>query len=254
MQDNIIIDSINSLEDSKINLSGKGSVLYIEDGVNLRGSNISFNGNNSVVYLSKSNNPYVINLVVNSNNVVFFGVDNYFNERMVIIASECKHILIGGNCLFSFGVVIRNADAHLIYDINTQSRINDTQSIYIGDHVWIGQNTLLLKGTVIGSGSILGAGSVISNKIVSSNSIWAGNPAKKIKDNIFWSGECVHSWDKERTNKYSLKENSYPFSSDGKTISPERFDRVLSSLKTSNERLDFLTKYFVGNVNRLFIA
>lgn len=28
----------------------------------------------------------------------------------------------------------------------------------------------------------------------------------------------------------------------------------VSSLKTSNERLNFLTKYFVGNVNRLFIA
>lgn len=78
--------------------------------------------------------------------------------------------------------------------------------------------------------------------------------SKKIKDNIFLSGECVHSWDKERTNKYSVKENDYPFSSDEKTISPERFDCVLSSLKTSNERLNFLTKYFVGNVNRLFIA
>lgn len=81
MQDNIIIDSINSLEDSKINLSGKGNVLYIEDGVNLRGSNISFNGNNSVVYLSKSNNPYVINLVVNSNNVVFL-------ESIIILTKE----------------------------------------------------------------------------------------------------------------------------------------------------------------------
>lgn len=98
-----------------------------------------------------------------THNNVFLGVDNYFNERIVIIASECKHILIGGGCLFSFGVVIRNADAHLIYDINTHSRINATQSIYIGDHVWIGQNALLLKGTTIGSGSILGAGQLIKN-------------------------------------------------------------------------------------------
>ena len=57
MQDNIIIGSVNSLKDSKINFSGTGNVLFVEDGVNLRSSNISFNGNNSIVYLSGSNNP-----------------------------------------------------------------------------------------------------------------------------------------------------------------------------------------------------
>lgn len=64
-------------------------------------------------------------------------------------------------------------------------RINNSKSIYIGDHVWIGQNALILKNTQIGSGSIIGAMSLVSHKKVASNCVYAGNPAQKIKENIF---------------------------------------------------------------------
>lgn len=78
--------------------------------------------------------------------------------------SEHKHCFIGDNCMFSFDILIRNSDHHLIYDCENNKRINPTKSVFIGDHVWIGQLVNILKGTRIDSGSIVGASSVVAGK------------------------------------------------------------------------------------------
>ena len=65
---------------------------------------------------------------------------------MNVILSEQKHLFIGNDCLLSFGIWVRNADPHLIYDVESHKRVNPTKSIYIGDHVWIGQSAMILKG------------------------------------------------------------------------------------------------------------
>ena len=81
-----------------------------------------------------------------------------------ILSLVRKNIIIGDNCMISFGSWIRNTDPHLVYDSSTYCRINPSKSVLIGDHVWIGQSCIILKGTVVGSGAILGAGSVVSGK------------------------------------------------------------------------------------------
>ena len=136
---------------------------------------------------------------------MFLGRDIYFNGPLNAICSEEKNILIGHNCLISFGVWIRTADPHLIYDAETLSRINPSLSVLIGQSVWIGQQVMILKGAEIGSGSIIGARSVVPKKKVGNNECWGGNPASKIKSNIFWSGECVHNY----TAKKTLESNKF---------------------------------------------
>ena len=46
----------------------------------------------------------------------------------------------------------------------------------------------------------------MTGKTISSNSSWGGNPAKRIKNGIFWEGSCVHKWSKADTAKH---ENYY---------------------------------------------
>lgn len=251
--DNITIGDLLSSKDSSISFIGKGNVLYIEPGVRLEGCNIEFKGDNSLVYLSANKNSYRVNILVHDSNIVFFGRDVYFNNRMLLIASESKNIFIGDGCLFSIGVVLRNADAHLIYDIDNKTRLNYTKSIYVGDHVWVGQNSLILKGTMIGSGSILGGGSVISNKTVSSNTIWAGNPAKQTRDNIFWSEECVHAWNQEKTDEMLTRENPFPLKYDESSIPIITFEQGISGILLSNERLNYILNNFIDKPYRMFI-
>lgn len=83
------------------------------------------------------------------------------------------------------GIWIRNADPHLIYDINTKKRINNTKSIFIGDHVWLGQSVIILKGTQIASGSIVGAMGLVSETMIPSNECWGGVSAKRIRGGVF---------------------------------------------------------------------
>lgn len=226
-QNNITVNSKkSSLINSTIKFSGTNNSLIVEDGVTIKDSNINFNASNSTIYLSRNIHPYYVSIFINNNSVLYIGKNNYFNKKISIIMSEEKNIVIGDNCLFSFDIFIRNADPHLIYDISSEQRINPSRSIVIGDHVWIGQGCLLLKNTFIGSGSIIGGHSVISGKKIPSNQIWAGNPVRKIRDQIFWSGECVHAWTKEQSEKFHKKNASHIYNDQeiDCVFDPDNFD------------------------------
>ena len=53
-EDNQMLGFAPEFRNSRINLSGKGNVIYCEEGLVLEDSRISFNGDNALVYLSAS--------------------------------------------------------------------------------------------------------------------------------------------------------------------------------------------------------
>lgn len=160
--ENKVLGEFPRLENSKIIFDGAGNVLYCEPGVHLKNSTIEFRGDNSLIYLSESRHLYFLSMVIYHQSNCFFGKHNYINGPLKAILSERKNIVVGEEGQFSFGIWMRLADPHLIYDVETRKRINPSRSIYIGDHVWIGQSATLLRGTRVGSGSIIGAMGVIS--------------------------------------------------------------------------------------------
>lgn len=166
LDENTIIGNPVVAENSvKFKANSHGNILFCEDGTDLRGSTITFNGDNALVYLSKNRHQYKLSVSMNRDNTLYIGKDNYFNGKLNLILSERKHIVIGDDGLFSFGIWLRTADPHLIYDCETHERINPSKNILIGDHVWIGQGSLVLKGSTISSGSIIGANSTVSGKL-----------------------------------------------------------------------------------------
>ena len=87
--------------------------------------------------------------------------------------------------MFSYGITIRNNDIHKIFDITTQSTLNQPRDIKIANHVWIAPNATILKGVTIHDNSIIGTNALVT-KECQPNSIMAGNPAKIVKQNINW--------------------------------------------------------------------
>ena len=96
-----------------------------------------------------------------------------------------KHIKFGDGNLLSWENIIMDTDHHHIYNFN-HKKINENREIVIGDNVWIGCRNMILKGTKIGNNIIIGSNSTIVGRLTQENTIIAGNPAKIIKENVYW--------------------------------------------------------------------
>jgi len=255
---NIIIGDPKMDTSSVIEFRGKGNILVAEENVRLSDSRIVFCGDNALVYLS-SNTKHVYKIVLDAwrETTIYFGRDNYYNGALHAVISERKNLIVGGNGVFSFGIWIRTADPHLIYDIHTKQRINESKSVFIGDHVWLGQNALLLKGNRIGSGSIVSAACVLSGKTVESNTIYAGNPGRMIKEDIFFSGASVHNYTRKQTKESRTFEGNNFIFENKNALDMNRIDRELSKEKEAESRLEILKDLLVSTENeknRFFIG
>ncbi len=257
--ENQICGTFPELINSKIIFEGSGNILFCEKGVRLKNSVLTFQKSGSVIYLSSNHHTYLLNVSIQYDSTFFMGADNYMSGSLHVIFSEQKNIVIGDGCLFSFGIYMRLADSHLIYDIETHRRINPSKSIYIGDHVWIGQNVLLLRGTRIGSGCIIGASSVAAGgKTLPSNTVWAGSPIRKVRSNIFWDEKCVHGYREEDTKacEFNPTEDFIYEEAAEQTLPFDKIEESLNSDRTPDERLAYLGQALCGvkNKNRFYIG
>ncbi|WP_428258077.1 acyltransferase [Gallibacter sp. Marseille-QA0791] len=249
------------LINSKIEFAStaNNNILYCEDGVKIKDSKIVFQGDNSLIYFSKGKRPlYFAGIVMQHNNVLYTGEELAITGRCRILLYEGKHLIIGNDCLFATDVYFRNADPHLIYDVNTKKRMNESKSIFVGDHVWMGQQTFILKGSKIGSGAIVAGKAVVAGKEIFSNSCWGGNPAKHISQGIFWLKDTVHKF-KEKESEESMKykgddEFIYQFKKE-EAFDYENFEKELNKIEDVRGRLKYIEENIAGKreKNRFFI-
>lgn len=164
-------------------------------------SRIEFFGDHSLVYVSASKWNAKLNVMAFNDSTLFVGENCSFSAQMTVNLSERKSVLLGKDCMISYGVSLRTSDVHLVYSVRDGSRVNPSASVTIGDHVWLGQDVLVLKGSKVGSGSVVGARSTVTGKIEPNRSA-AGTPARAIGDRIFWERPSVHAFDEEASSKH----------------------------------------------------
>ena len=174
--ENNIVEISNNIEIQdliKIRIYGNNNIIKIDENCEINFLNISLG-------MKHSNFGKVCNSVFSIGKKTSIGEVEYntFNSN-----TKCK---IGNNCMFAFGILIYNTDAHPIFDIETKQIINKVREIIISDNCWIGARTTILKNTQIAKNNIVGWGSIVSGKHLSPNTIIAGNPAKKVREGITW--------------------------------------------------------------------
>ena len=184
------LEIFGKLRKNKIKISGNNNIIYVGKNSILRDCNIFIKGNNNILYIGDD-------CVVNKTSII---LDNEGAEIRIgnqtsiakaqIVSLEPYKIEIGDDCMLSYDIEIRNTDSHKIYDKNTNKRINEGNSVNIGNHVWLGMRVIILKGVTIEDNSIVAGGSIVT-KDVKSNTIVSGSPAKQIKENVYWTREEV---------------------------------------------------------------
>ena len=208
-----IIEIITVRLKNKVTVEGKKNKLYFRN-VNISKCRIQVRGNNNTIHFMPGTFIQNTFLYINGDNNRIF-VDEHCryaggalyiedNDSEIIIGrftgvesaniastENGNSIKIGEGCLFSTGIEIRNGDSHSIFSLETRKRINYGRKVEIGNRVWIGAQVTVLKGVTVAEDSVIAAGSVVSKSVLDKNSIYGGNPAVKIKDNIYWNGERV---------------------------------------------------------------
>lgn len=173
---------------SKFLLTGKNNNIIIKQSNNIINNlSIKIYGNNNEVIIEDNACIYGLRIVIRGENCqVIIGQNFTENINCMITCMGNKNFIkIGNDCMFSENIDIWNTDSHQIID-GLGNIINKNKPIIIGNHVWIGKNCSILKGVTIENNSIIGMSSVVT-KNVDSNSIYAGNPARKVKDDINWT-------------------------------------------------------------------
>ncbi len=235
------------LENSKIKFVGKNNVLYIDGNLKLTNSSFEFRGDNSIIYICQTADILTLDIKIYNNSTFYIGKETWINKGLKVVLSEQTNVFFGNESLISYDTCIRTGDPHLIYDCATHKRINQSKSIYVGDHVWIGQHVMLLKGAKIGSGTVIGAMSVVSGKKYNSNCIYAGNPIKKIKENIFFLRDNCHRFIDEDTKEYMYyKNDEYIYEKKSDNL---LFDEIEQNLKKLN--VDKKIKYLNDITNNM---
>ncbi|MHC5224861.1 acyltransferase [Ignatzschineria sp. LJL83] len=147
----------------KVIFTGSHSTLYLGDNCNFRGS-----------------------IRIDTKGSVKIGKNFRSTNNISLLCRPNKEIVIGDNCLFATGIVVRTSDEHSILCKDTRKILNPNKSVYISDRVWVCDDVIVLKGTKISSDTVIGAGTVVTGTI-DSHLIVAGNPCRIVKTGIIWT-------------------------------------------------------------------
>ena len=109
---------------------------------------------------------------------IIIGDNSSIGDRTEIHAG--KRVEIGSGCNIAWDVCIMDRDYHKF-----NSQIEEINPVRIGDNVWIGCNSIILKGITISDGAVVAAGSVVT-KDVEPKTLVGGNPARVLKEEIYW--------------------------------------------------------------------
>jgi acetyltransferase-like isoleucine patch superfamily enzyme len=120
---------------------------------------------------------------IGKNATVEIGKNSCINPFTKLIIQH--HLVIGENCSISWDCQFLDEDFHTLAYENRNDIIDN--KIIIGNQVWIGNNVFIYKGVAVGKNSVIASNSVVKGKFNEENVLIAGNPARIVRRNVFWT-------------------------------------------------------------------
>ncbi len=162
----------NTRGDITINFNGDNSTVYIGDNCDLKQLQIRSRQSNDFIAIGEE-----VSVAGNNIWVSGYGAGN-----------RTPAIIVGDDCMFSYDIVIRNSDAHPVFNATTNTQVNEPhRAVHIEPHVWIGERCSILKDTTIGACSIVALGSTVTRD-APRFSVVKGVPATvSAQENTYWA-------------------------------------------------------------------
>ena len=174
------------MKKNNIQIFGSNNNLKINAGSRIENLYIKIKGkNNSLVIEEKCQILSGKINIIGDGLIFLIGNNTTIREFDSVLVGDNKSISIGSDCMLGSNIKIWNGELHPIYSVSNKKRLNNAESIDIGDHVWIGSDVIVLKGSKISGGSVVGLRSLVKGK-VEKNTLVVGSPARQIRKNIEW--------------------------------------------------------------------
>lgn len=188
-QSNYLYRSGSILNGLKIVVRGNNNCIRINKSAIIKNSTIEILGNNNTLEIGNSCIIDQSEFCIEDNGcAIRLGSKTTVGGAHFAATEDGSSIVIGEDCMFARGIEIRTGDSHGIFEIGGR-RLNEAQSITIGNHVWIGMHASILKGAQIGDGTVVATRALVSKGTYPPESILAGVSAKAVKTGIFWTRE-----------------------------------------------------------------
>lgn len=176
---------------SRIQITGNGNKVVMGKGALLLNSLIKISGNNNLVVLKTNSYVSGAELWVEDNQcIISIGERTFVGHHSHLACTEDNSkLIVGDDGMISSYVQIRTGDSHSILDMDG-NRINQAQSVIIGNHCWIGEGSKVMKGVVLEGDDIVSTGAIVTKSFVK-NVLLGGIPAKVLKENVKWDKKRI---------------------------------------------------------------
>lgn len=174
------------------NCEGLNNTIRVGENCNIDGLSIIIKGNNNLIEIGQNVRFNKVSSIwlEGDNLITKIGNNCTFEGVHLANAENNIRLIIGADCMFSYGIEIRTSDSHSIIDNSFErQRLNYAKDVIIGDHCWVGSNVTILKGVDLKSNTVIATASVVTKSFNHGNCIIAGNPAVVKKTDISWSRE-----------------------------------------------------------------
>ena len=171
---------------SSIIIKGNNNIIKFKIPMNTVNSCFEILSDNSLIELNE-------NISLNNSHIICRAGKNQFCKigkntttvGLYIDIDDISSCIIGEDCMFSYGIYLRCADGHTVFNKKTLDVINKPIGVLtIGNHCWIGEGVTITKNAYIPNNTIIGLKSVVTKKFTEEYTAIAGNPSKVIKTDV----------------------------------------------------------------------
>lgn len=181
----IKLSSISKFINCEMNFDGDNNSLDINTNNNILNCKFRFISQNSIIKISNPKFIQKIDFFIQGKNNIINIDDNFQMQKgKIYCVYENARIIIGKNCLFSWGVEIQSNDMHSLIDLDTKEIINPGNFVEIGENVWLAKHVFINKNVKLADNISVGARSLVTKSCEENNVVLAGIPAKIIRRNV----------------------------------------------------------------------